>query len=257
MIDVVGALELVEFSRLCLHETHEAVRLDSICRSIEMSGVLKHPPLAVPMQRGDHFLIIDGAHRTMALQRLGYRRIPVQVVTEESFVLGMWEHLVPDGDWVRALQADERLRWEREVWTEERWLAEVVMADGTRWKVYAQELAIDLPGQLALWHEIVESYALRCYVNRQPMGTLAVPASGQVLVRFPGYSFQELERVLESGITLPAGVTRFEIEGRLLHLNIPLEVLQGEQVDAEAWSRLQEEWRRKLRFYNRGVYLCE
>lgn len=61
---------------------------------------------------------------------------------------------------------------------------------------------------------------------------------------------------MEAGRVLPAGVTRFQINGRLLNLKIPLHLLHRDS-DVSEWERLRHVWRRSLRLYTEQVYLCE
>jgi hypothetical protein len=255
MTDILEKLRLIETSRICLHESIEKRRLECICREIQESRVLSHPPLAIKLKNGQ-YLVIDGAHRTLALKTLGYKKIPVQVVEENQYSIGAWEHLVSLGDWFEHLQMESSIRWETKQ-SEEQPIVEIIQSDMSRLMLYQQDMTKGLFQYIQLWHLIVDTYTFSHDVNRQPKGSIKIPLCGTALIRFPSFKLEDLEKVVENGYLLPAGVTRFEIEGRLLNLYIPLEVLNDVPFIQESWQQLLTKWRKKIRHYSKGVYLCE
>ncbi|GAB1528854.1 bifunctional transcriptional regulator/O-phospho-L-serine synthase SbnI [Brevibacillus formosus] len=255
MYDVLANLKLVESSRICLHESHENKRLHKTRQIIEEEGILRHPPLAILMQNGQ-YLIIDGAHRTFALQALGCKHIPVQVVEHEDFHLDMWDHIVPVAAWLQSVEQDSVFRWETERLRETP-VAEMKIGNNERFYLYPNENRQDDEWRMKLWRQLVDSYNYSHPVHRLPTGMLEWPDTGAALIRFPPISLAELERIVSEGHVLPAGVTRFEIDGRLLNLCIPISLLKQEQIEQEQWERLVKKWRETLRLYSKPVYMCD
>lgn len=56
---------------------------------------------------------------------------------------------------------------------------------------------------------------------------------------------------------MPAGVTRYMVNGGLLNLQIPLKLLLESQFVQEEWDQYREQWADSLRLYSEPVYLCE
>jgi hypothetical protein len=270
MIGVLANLRLIPVEEICLHERHETKRLHGTCEGIRAEGVLRHPPLAVRMQDG-RCLIIDGAHRTCALQQLGCRHIPVQLVEAEDFTLEAWSHLVPAGAWLEELRGEPALRFSASVEAlPTPPLAELVRPDGS--VLYIQSAAEDADDQQAEeaigfqraaagrriedWHRIVDAYSQQHRVNRLAPHAVHPLEEGQILLRYPAVSVAELESAVAAGQLMPAGVTRFSVRGRLLNLRIPLTVLRDEHPHRQ-WETLLLNWSSALRLYSEAVYLCE
>lgn len=253
MNDILCNLQVVEATQIRLHETHEDVRLESLCQSLEEEGVLRNPPIAVKTQDGQ-YLIIDGAHRTQAMKMLGYEKILVQVVEPSQLSIGCWEHVVPVGEWWTSLQEDPLFRWEEEP-TSEPPIAEFVEANGRHRCLYPTGDVSHLMQRLPLWHRVNQSYASKVVVNRQPHGWCDVPMENTVLIRFQNCTLEDLETVVAAGEVMPAGVTRFEIEGRLLNVCVPLQLLK--EFGEHALNEFLDDRRKRLRYYSKSVFCCE
>ncbi|BCU80733.1 bifunctional transcriptional regulator/O-phospho-L-serine synthase SbnI [Polycladomyces abyssicola] len=254
MTNLLSTLQLIDTDQICLHEAHEPSRLHRICEAIKREGVLRHPPLGIRMRDG-RYLIIDGAHRTCALKKLGCLRIPLQVVTKEEVMLESWEHMVPVGTWLDRLRHHPRLRWEERV-DEANPVAEVVEQDGRSFFLVPVEECNHALSRLHLWHEVVDAYSRNCAVQRLPQGGGQLPDEGKVILRYPVCRLEELEQIVLSGNVMPAGVTRFVVSGRLLNLRIPLHLLT-QQVISDEWEKLCRQWSDSLRLYDEPVYYCE
>lgn len=255
MQPILSSLQTVDIDLICFHEAHEVARLEQTCKSIRDEGVLKHPPLAVRMQDG-RYLILDGAHRTKALQQLECRRIIVQQVDVERVAIGSWDHLVPAGEWLEELKKHPRLVFEEQP-QRERAIAELVEADGSTYYLYPVGDAEDSLALLEAWHLIVERYSREYSVKRLPQVGETWPGADEVLLRYPSYRLQELEQIVSGGHVMPAGVTRCAISGRLLNLRVPLELLLNQEFNQEQWQELQGRWSDAIRLYSEEVYLCE
>ncbi|MFC0273643.1 hypothetical protein ACFFIX_19820 [Metabacillus herbersteinensis] len=107
------------------------------------------------------------------------------------------------------------------------------------------------------WCKMVESYSQWYSVKRLPNGECVHPEEGFVLLRYPAYTLNDLKSRVLNGKTFPAGVTRFLINGRLLNLSIPLDLLISENLNETEWYQLLERLQNKIRFYSESIYLCE
>lgn len=288
MYDAISQLKVVDMDQICLHETHECVRLDKTCQAILVEGVLRNPPLAAKMKDG-RYLILDGAHRTCSLQKLGCLRSVVQLVHDDFFQLESWHHVVPTGDWLDRLLQDTSLRIEpapllatesthvlatdsalllatqsaSNSATESSSLptiepvATLVDSAGTEYYLYPATAADDPSARLNAWHQIVTSYCRDHSVQRIAAGEVTIPSPGHVLLRYPATTVEELDALVTANQVMPAGVTRCIVQGRLLNLRVPLDLLTAPTFQQDVWEGLCDRWKQSLRLYSEAVYLCE
>ncbi|WP_083964096.1 ParB N-terminal domain-containing protein [Shimazuella kribbensis] len=254
-IHILSSLKLVNIEKIRLHEPTEKVRSITTLKAIQREGKLRNPLLAMAIPE-NKYLILDGAHRTTALGMLGCKRVPIQLVDSSDVKLDAWEHLVSSGSWLEQVKQDSTLCWISTV-QKELPIVEVVESSGRKHFVYAKTGKRDLLARLHTWHRIVATYNRDYQVNRFPNGTCLRPDSNQVLVRHPNCTISELKKIVSVGQTVPAGVTRSIVEGRLLNLGIPLDLLKSPLVNRKEWNQLCNQWSEKLRHYSESIYLCE
>ncbi|MBL0388741.1 ParB N-terminal domain-containing protein [Tumebacillus sp. ITR2] len=250
----VNTLQVVDLDRIRFHEEYEPHRLDVTSYAIRMEGVLRHPPIAMQMRDGS-FVILDGAHRTHALEALGCRRAVLQVVTPEQFALESWSHALPSGEWLELLKQDPEIEWSDEN-LDGMALTEVVEACGERYFLYPAGRSLELEMRLSVWHRIVDAYTKKLPVQRFSQ-RIGEPGVGMVHFCYPAWSIDELEEIVLRERVMPAGVTRCIVEGRVLNLRVPLDMMLAPTLDQERWTQLREQWGRSLRLYTESVFLCE
>lgn len=255
MNNVLADLELINTDSLFVHEPTEQLRLNRISTLLEKEGVIRNPLMAIPME-DNQYLILDGAHRTAALKKLGCRRVPVQIVKPEQVRLFAWEHIVPIGDWLQNLDKIPTLIRSSQEPQDHSVIATIVHSTGAVHYVFV-DLMNSEEEKLDIWCRLVESYSQQYSVKRLPNGECLYPEEGFVLLRYPAYTLDDLKRRVLNGKTFPAGVTRFLINGRLLNLSIPLNLLISEIPDKKEWNGLLERWQSKIRLYSESIYLCE
>lgn len=80
-----------------------------------------------------------------------------------------------------------------------------------------------------------------------------------ILMKYQPLGFQEIETIVNRGETVPAGVTRFNISGRCLNLQVPLAILkeQSELNRNVKWNEFLEGKMDSVRCYSEKVYLVE
>lgn len=256
-MDALASLRIVDINQICFHEGHEEARLLNTYQLIKEDRVLIHAPIAMQLNDG-RYLILDGAHRALALKKLHCKRLIVQLVQLENCYLGTWNHLLQVGEWMGLLKKNPNLYFSKKI--ENQYgshLAELIDHNGDIHFVYSKAGG-EMFTRLKDWHSIVDSYNNSVPVKRLPQEeSFPLLLSGEVLLRFPCYSAQQLEKIVLGGQTMPAGVTRCIVEGRLLNLRIPLDFLNDHIFQQDEWNGLKDQWKKSLRFYSESVYLCE
>ncbi|KWU60978.1 ParB N-terminal domain-containing protein [Priestia megaterium] len=255
MNNVITDLKLINTDSLFLHEPTEQLRLDKISILIEKEGIIRNPLMATPLE-DEKYLILDGAHRTAALKKLGCRRVPVQVVQPAQFQLFSWDHIVPLGDWLQQLYNIPNLKWSSEEPAGDSLMATSVSANGTVHYAFADFIHTE-EEKLDIWCQLVESYSQQHSVKRLPHRECLYPEEDFILLQYPAYTLDALKRRVLNKKTFPSGVTRFLINGRLLNLSIPLDILISETANKKEWNQLLERFESKIRLYSESVYFCE
>lgn len=270
-------LEILPLNKLILHEHNDAQRTPPIVRAIQESGMLRNPPIVMPLTDGsDRYMVLDGANRTTALQEMGVPHTIAQIVRADDpgLDLNPWNHVVwgtnPDTllDWARMVPDLNLLPSNEENLfrglLDIRSLAMLHLANGRIYTVYTQE--IELINRVGVLNELVNCYAHRTNMDRttnytiSPLQELYADLSGLVLL--PPFRIDDVLYLASQGHLMPAGSTRFTISGRALHVNFPLGILNSGQSLDEKKAQLQE-WvqdslsRKRVRYYAEPIYIFD
>jgi hypothetical protein len=274
------SLRVVRLEQVVPHEHYHEPRVTTLAARLVREGKLINPPIAV--QRGDQYVVLDGATRLTALRQLGYTYVIVQVVdlTEQQVQLTHWNHVVYGGS-VESLLAVLRQ------------VPGLTLAQMTDADLIDQELphgalgclitadkrgflleahagsgtdANRGLGWLRVLNDVVEAYGQWGNVERTLSSDMDALASQfadlAALVIFPRFSPETIFALADQGRTVPAGITRFVIPGRILRLNAPLAKLAADEPLAakQAWldSLIRGKLRdRKVRYYEEPVVLLD
>lgn len=270
-------LAILPLDKLLLHERHDQQRSPSLLEDLRQSGVLRNPPVVVPLHdRTGRHLVLDGANRVHALQALGLQHILVQVVEPDDpgLELSPWNHVLWDWDKhdflasVRSIPLmDVRLGIHEgvgQVLMDRPAVALLCMPGGEVYSVHPP--AHDLFTRVDSLNALVDGYKDRARLDRtniQDVHALSkLYPSLTALVVLPRFRIEEVLDLAGSAHLLPTGSTRFTISPRALHVNYPLEKLQfGESLE-EKNTALQS-WiqailaRKGVRYYAEATFLFD
>ncbi|MDR6225692.1 ParB N-terminal domain-containing protein [Desmospora profundinema] len=253
-MDILSSILIVSPERVINHEEHEPSRLQKISEVIQKENVLRHPILVTPISK-DKYMTLDGTHRLESLKQLGCKYIPIQVVTQGDLKVDTWDHVVKNGKWLDDLVSE--CSTNPVELDEESPICIFKTDDGESIPVYYKTGEESMIGRLNFWRTIVENYSVDHAIERLPAHALSKPAQGKVLVRHYRLSLDEIVGILSMKETVPSGITRFVVSGRLLNICIPLDLLFSEVFPFHEWNKFKVECDKKLRFYSESIYLCE
>lgn len=255
MIPALGRLQLVELSHLVLHEAHDPARLDRLRDDIRREGVQRNPVIVAPCK--GLYLVLDGAHRVHALRELDVRFALVQCVDLPERALN-WGHLLDAASLETVLRSTEEIEVS-ETQTERTPLAEARFHDGKRLFVVGREEGLASEVR-ALW-ALQSAYPRGEVVRRVDPGKPVELPTGEAMLLYRCFTPGELVEVVSGGGVLPAGLTRFMVEERVLNVRYPLELLaKGDSAarNAELEAFVGEAWQRnRVRRYTEPVVLFE
>ena len=253
MIPSLEDLLLVDLGCLILHEAHDEGRLVSLRERIEAECEQRNPIIVSPHE--DRYLVLDGAHRVRALGELGSRFALVQTVEPPEKAEG-WGHLLKgvgraELDDIEGIEVSDRPGGSP--------LAEVETAGGETLLLSAKEDGLRSRVR-ALW-ELQSFYPKGVVVRRvEPDGTARL-SDGEALIRYRSFTPGELAEIVDAGAVLPAGITRFRIQERVLGVRYPLDrMMDGDPRtrNAELREFVERRWaENRVRYYGEPVVLFE
>lgn len=269
-------LRIVPADALLLHEEGDPLRIERLARALEADGVLRNPPIAAALGDG-RYVVLDGANRVTALQRLAVPDTLVQVVDydDPAVRLEVWAHYIagapPD------LPAPAGWTWRRlepeaaQAAVDRGALACAVVTRGG-----AQGLAPvahheaasapashaaspgvppagdpggDLPARVAALREVVRAYKGQRTIYRvapAPFAALADEYGEGALVVFPSLTKDDIRALARGAVRLPTGISRHLVPGRALRVNLDLALLRATEETAVKQARLDEAVRARL-----------
>lgn len=252
MIASLKDLLLVDLECLFLHEAHDEDRLLRLRERMQVEGEQRNPVIVSPHE--DRYLVLDGAHRVRALGELGSRFALVQAVEPPEKAEG-WAHLL---DGIEIAELDNTGGIEVSEKPGPAPLAEVQTAGGTL-SLSAHEEGLE--GRVrALW-DLQSFYPKAGQVRRvEPDGAVRLSGS-EVLIRYRTFTPGDLAAIVDSGAVLPAGITRFRVEERVLGVRYPLDRMQSGDAstrNTELREFVESRWNdNRVRYYGEPVVLFE
>lgn len=241
-------LQVVSLERLRLHEEHDPWRARRLEVSLRHQGVLKNPVIVV--EKGDIFIVLDGATRASALRGLAVRDVLVQIVRydDPTLRLDTWHHVLVGLPSSGLITSFGRLAPLGSFSCD---LPELHAGLNARRALFGlvtgEERVLTFPAsasraeQIRLLGQAVAAYRGRAEVHRAveidlPALRAAHPGLTAVVV-FPPFTPDDVIHCANNATKLPMGVTRHVIVGRALGLNVPLEVLARDQPleEKNAW----------------------
>lgn len=277
MIRDLPLLAILRVDKLLLHEEHDRQRTPALIEKLKATGVLRNPPIIAPLHdRTGRYMVLDGAHRTLGMQRLGIPHILAQIVEPDDPGLDVspWNHVIWELDTDQFLERIdgipnlELLRHDLKTGLQEitnkRAVALIRLPDGDTYTVYPP--TVDLGTRLHMLHTIVDHYKDQGKMDRtnlQDMEKLKeLYPTLTSLVVLPKFRIEEILYLAGTGNMLPTGSTCFTISPRALHVNYPLEELAAdkslEEKDAALDQWLHEKIdHRNVRYYEEATFLFD
>jgi L-serine kinase (ATP) / ParB family transcriptional regulator, heme-responsive regulator len=253
---VIPSLEdllLVDLGCLILHEAHDEDRLVSLRERMEAEGEQRNPVIVSPHE--DRYLVLDGAHRVRALGELGSRFALVQTVEPPEKAEG-WGHLLKgvgrtELDNIEGMDVSDR--------PGDAPLAEVETAGGGI--IFLSATEASLQGRVRSLWDLQTFYPKGVVVRRvEPYGTARL-SDGDALIRYRSFTPGELVKIVDLGTVLPAGITRFRIQERVLGVRYPLDRMKEGDLrarNAELREFVERRWEEnRVRYYGEPVVLFE
>ena len=222
-IPALPEMQIVDTQSMEPHEDIDQGRSQRLIRALQTQGFLKNPP-AVWRVEGDEerYVVLDGANRTMAVRKMGFPHMLVQIANKGVEVKN-WNHILSEGELRPMLKKMRRIPGLEVSETDEfraaaalareEAIAYIVLPDGVTWQLGAEGAGI--VEKLAFLKEFVRLYENRFRRERTTTENLNGLASlfpnMNCLIVYPQFTVSEVVEVASSGQLFPSGLTRFLI----------------------------------------------
>ena len=267
-------LQIVPTGKLHPHELPDEQRAQPLVSVLRRDRVLKNPPIVLPIEGRDEYVVLDGANRVTALRLLGLPHCLVQVAhpNGDSVEVRTWNHVLMgmNPDEAKSIirhsgivDTPSRLDQEGGVAKHDP-ILRVHFMDGEQVMIEAGDAS--LQKRIELLNEVVDTYRDHVHFERTSgedfEGVREMYDSVAALVVFPEFEPEEVVEAASQNWHFPPGITRFIVSPRALRLNYPLAMLDGEetigqkQQHLDTWVRSRVR-NRRVRFYAESTFLFD
>jgi len=264
-------LAVVPLDKVFPHELIDSRRVDNLIKKLNRSEVFTNPPIVV--RSNNHYVVLDGATRVSSFKKLGLPHIIVQILKScDNHSLNTWSHVVRKIDSEKLLTLFKKLTEITIVKSDLTSLQRGLLEDGCLCSIQTADKTIRHiqmePGfnYLDALNTLSTVYTEAGHVTRtlqRDVDTLLKEFPDfSCLATFPSYTLKEVLKIVNGGKLLPAGITRFIIPGRVMHLNADFEYLKSDRnlEEKNRWlydlvmERLAND---QVRYYAEPVYLMD
>ncbi len=264
-------LKVVPLNKVFPHEQIDPQRVERLIQRLKVSDVFTNPPIVV--QSDDHYIVLDGATRVSSFKKLGYPHIVVQILSEQdNYTLKTWFHAI------RGIDTDELLGYLTDLpeiaihkidpayvqteMFEKNCICDMQTRDKTKYCIehkYGVNYIEALNTLTKLYINI--SHVSRTLINNVDI-LINEFSDLTAIVVFPILSMGQVRQAADNSNVVPAGITRFIIPGRVMHLNADFDYLRSDQSIEEKnkWLQnlvIERHANDQVRYYAEPMYLFD
>lgn len=266
-------LRILPLELLVPHERTDPRRVDPLIARLRDEAVLRNPPIVAPFTtENKRFVVLDGANRTTAFQQLKMPHILAQVVNYDEVRLEVWHHVLTRCDAnelldkivdIRGLRLNESDHVSALASLARRESLALISLEGKTFRLSGGD---NLRERTSLLNALTDTYESIARVQRTVNNHLDEAqksfADAVAIVVFPHYERAEIIDLAQTGVRVPAGITRHVLPLRALRLNYPMLALQNDipldekQNQLSAWIH-EKMQTRKARTYTEPTILFD
>ncbi len=266
------ALRILPVDNVFPHEEIDPARVNRLVERFSTEKILKNPPIVSEWE--GKFVVMDGATRVSALKQMGYKFLAAQVVSldDGQIEAQTWNHVI------QGMTPDEFLAFTEacgdvtHTEVDPNYIADNMLELGGVCYVVTPDMrtcvVTPVPGgsRLDALNNYVAKYIAAADVARTRSqqfheARIEYPEMSALVV-FPKFTVEQILQISSTGKTVPAGITRMVVSGRVLRLNLDLERLKADEPHAMKSAWLNETvynliGNHHVRYYEEPVYLLD
>lgn len=267
-------IQLIPLSDVELQEEADDRRLDRLIAALEKSKTLTEPPI-LAQGIGKKYMQLDGTNRISSLRKMKCDYVVAQVVNyldDNQVYIKSWVHTskVNEDDFLSKLKQIPGAETEEfkiglgvTLTGHPMASATVIFKNGNGMSVFTDKGMIErvklLNAVVDLYKKLIKRDTNLSIESMSDLSTFFTRHEKMnVGLFFPKFSSNDIYALMKAGITLPAGVTRHIINGRVIGLDYPIEKLKKDIPTKEKKKFFKDFIKsKKLRFYEESVYVAE
>ncbi len=264
-------MQIVSMDDVVLHEDPDTERVAQLIERFSTDGVLKNPPVVARADGADRLIVLDGANRITALQKMNISHVLVQIVDlhDSSLTIDSWHHAVEYLTSEMLLTGMEAIggvtvgRGSHLDQEDRSLLCRLIFADGEHLLLKGSSDLIESVRQLQSFTRTYHRFAYFDRVSYTNIDHLRRNYRNfTALVSFRGYSKDDLRSITSHGMRVPSGITRVLLPKRALRFNLRLDTLRSglKLEEKQVWleetirSRVAE---KSIRFYREPTFMFD
>lgn len=276
-LPAIPNLEILDLKDLKAHEEVDDSRVERLMDHLREDRMLRNPPLVLPFEDSEgQFLILDGATRVNAFDRLGIRHILAQVVDRRTHSVQVenWNHVLLGSHadaFLEKLQEDpgivvSQLESERREKSpkDDPSRIQLITADNSIYSIGFFE--DDQGSEIQFLNRLVGIYGGLGRIERTSARGIqrltGLYPNLCCLLLLPRYKLEDVLKASNAGEVFPMGFTRFIVSPRALRVNYELDRLRSshpietKREQLRAWLKMKIN-DRHLRFYAESTVLFD
>lgn len=266
------SLRILPVENVYPHEEVDPSRVKRLTERLTTEKILKNPPIVAEWE--GKFVVMDGATRTTALKKMGFQHLAAQVVSlkDAQVEAQTWNHVL------MGMSSDEFLDFTAkcddvtQVEVDPNYIADSMLELGGICYIVTPDFRTCVvqaaPGcsRLDAMNSFVAKYIEAADVARTRTdnfreATIEYPEMTALIV-FPKFTVEQILQISSVGKTVPAGITRMVVSGRVLRLNLDLDRLALAEPLAIKTAWLNDTVHalisnHHVRYYEEPVYLLD
>ncbi|HAJ06325.1 MAG TPA: hypothetical protein DCL76_07215 [Chloroflexi bacterium] len=240
------SLRIVDINHIVPHEHHDKNRSDRIYKQIQKDKILRNPPIVAQYHR--QYVLLDGATRVSALHALKCPHIVVQEIDQDidQLSLSTWNHVlqgIEKEELLSMIKITPNIVLETNFDITNRFKIDQALCSVTTSEktFHVVDTSNNNDSQVLTLSNFVNNYSKKTNVLRTKESDIKSLqkdiTSSITLIQFPKFAAKFVLESATNNNLLPAGVTKFSINKRVLGVNMPLDLLCSNQslTDKNAW----------------------
>ncbi len=266
------SLRILPVDNVYPHEEIDPARVNRLVQRFTTEKILKNPPIVAEWE--GKFVVMDGATRVTALKEMGFKYLAAQVVSLESGQIEAqtWNHVIQGMSTAEFLAFTEQCSDVTHTEVDPNYIADNMLELGGVCYIITPDLRTyviqPVPGgsRLDALNKYVAKYIAAADVARTRStqfheARIEYPEMSALVV-FPAFTVEQILQISSMGKTVPAGITRMVVSGRVLRLNLDLERLKADEPHTLKSAWLNETvynliGDHHVRYYEEPVYLLD
>ncbi|MFY4675091.1 hypothetical protein [Bacillus anthracis] len=234
---MVYEIKFIPYEELIFFEEYNEEQLIKIKSNIDAQNALSNLPIVMRTE-SNKYLVLDGTHRILALNKLRCMNITAQIIDDSIVVCSSWLHQIPKcEELISDLKNNPNFYFTGENLLEQKYLARVYI-DNQVYYLYDMD-SKKKEEATSFLHSIINVYDSK-YGYTKTTKEEYTPNLEYITIEFPDFSIQEIMKSIDNKL-FPLNVIRFTFNIKNTNgINIPICVIRSPEAYEFEWREIIE-----------------